>query len=139
MPESLDRTLEDLRREVQKYALMTSQQDLARREPVALTKVRQTQRVNSHLPIGWPVMPKALWRKVICYLQKITRRLLRWYINPIVDQQNAFNSAVADALDEQYRTLASLEARLTRLEQGMDALQRQLERLERALAAYPRK
>lgn len=139
MVETFDRILEDLRREVHKYALMTSQQDLTQREPAVLTRVRQTQRVNSHLPIGWPVMPKALWRKVICYLQKITRRLLRWYINPLVDQQNAFNSAVTDALEEQYHTIVSIEARLTHLEEGIDALQRQLERLEKTLAAQPRK
>jgi O-antigen chain-terminating methyltransferase len=65
----------------------------------ALSQIHRLRWVNSHLPIGWPVMPKGIVPKLIAYAQKITRRLLRWYINPIVDQQNAFNAAVADALE----------------------------------------
>ncbi len=63
-----------------------------------LARVRMYQRVNSHLPIGWPTMPPGLLPKLRAYAQKITRRLLRWYINPLVDQQNLFNGAVAEAL-----------------------------------------
>jgi hypothetical protein len=64
-----------------------------------LDQVNQRRWVNSHLPIGWPVMPRGIIPKLVAYAQKITRRLFRWYINPIVDQQNAFNAAVARALE----------------------------------------
>jgi len=49
-----------------------------------LGNVRSHQIVNSHLPMGWPVMPKGLTPKIIGYAQKISRRLLRWYIKPLV-------------------------------------------------------
>jgi len=39
-----------------------------------LGNVRSHQIVNSHLPIGWPVMPKGLISKIIVYAQKIVRR-----------------------------------------------------------------
>jgi len=63
-----------------------------------LARVRFYQHVNSHLPIGWPDMPPGLLPKLRAYAQKIARRLLRWYINPLVDQQNVFNTAVTEAL-----------------------------------------
>jgi len=43
-------------------------------------------------------MPRGLIPKLVAYAKKITRRLLRWYINPLVDQQNAYNAAVTDVL-----------------------------------------
>jgi hypothetical protein len=54
-------------------------------------------RVNSHWGIAssWPVAGRieVLGKRVI-------RILLRWYVNPIVDQQNDFNAAVVRALYE---------------------------------------
>ncbi len=93
---------------------------------VLLSKVREHQRVNSHLPIGWPVMPRGLIPKLVAYAKKITRRLLRWYINPLVDQQNAYNAAVTEAL-------ATLRARVTQveqLEQKQGEVRLRLQRLE---------
>jgi hypothetical protein len=66
--------------------------------PDPLVRVCMSQHVNSHLPIGWPDMPPGLLPKLRAYTQKIMRRLLRWYINPLVDQQNVFNTAVTEAL-----------------------------------------
>lgn len=67
-------------------------------QPDIMARVRQTRWVNPHLPIGWPVMPKGFFAKLSAYAKKITRRLLRWYINPLVEQQNAFNAAVSEVL-----------------------------------------
>jgi GT2 family glycosyltransferase len=47
--------------------------------------------VNPHVPIAWPDWPPGIWPKVKAALQKITRRLLRWYIDPLVEQQNQIN------------------------------------------------
>ena len=46
----------------------------------------------------WPLIGKTLPQRVIALVNKIVRRYLRWYINPIVEQQNAYNDAVARAL-----------------------------------------
>jgi hypothetical protein len=54
-------------------------------------------RVNSHWGIApsWPVAGR-----VEVLGKRVIRILLRWYMNPIVDQQNDFNAAVVRALYE---------------------------------------
>ncbi|MEN6479250.1 MAG: hypothetical protein ABFD20_06400 [Anaerolineales bacterium] len=85
-----------------------------------LREVRARQWVNPHLPIGWPQMPRGLVPKIVALLQKVCRRLLRWYINPLVAQQNEFNEAVVAALQDAYRyvdrELAAAEGRRQELE-----------------------
>ncbi|MFH1084956.1 MAG: hypothetical protein V1772_04255, partial [Chloroflexota bacterium] len=93
--------------------------------PDPLAPVRQRQWVNPHLPIGWPKMPKGLASKLAAYVQKIVRRLLRWYINPIVEQQNAYNAAVADLLAAQVHQMQRLNeptGAVPRLQQDVAAL-----------------
>lgn len=79
--------------------------------------------VSAHLPITWKVPGVGT---VIAYAKKATRGLLRWYINPIVEQQNRYNSAVARALVE----ITAYQERLTRewqvLEERVLALEAQV-------------
>lgn len=61
--------------------------------------------ISAHRPVTWstPVAGRAL-----AYAKRGTRLLLRWYINPIVEQQNAFNEALVRAvaaLDERQRDI----------------------------------
>ncbi|HEX7101715.1 MAG TPA: hypothetical protein VF201_03635 [Nitrolancea sp.] len=67
--------------------------------------------ISAHLPVSWstPVVGRA-----IALSKRATRVLLRWYINPIVDQQNSFN-------EELVRVIASLEERLHELERELAA------------------
>lgn len=74
----------------------------------ALEEVHSASWVNPHQPIAWPHWPKGLWPKVVAVVQKVIRRLLQWYITPIVEEQNRFNAAVATTLD----VLAQENARL---------------------------
>jgi len=67
--------------------------------PVPLEQAHASMRVNPHLPIAWPTWPKGVWPKIVAVVQKIVRRSLKWYIDPIVEQQNRFNVAVAQTLD----------------------------------------
>src|SRR5690348_16326143 len=46
----------------------------------------------------WPLLGKTVPQRVVALINKLVRRYLRWYINPIVEQQNAYNDAVARAL-----------------------------------------
>ena len=80
--------------------------------PVDLEKVRATKWVNPHLPIAWPTWPPGIWPKLVALAQKVTRRLLRWYINPIVEQQNAFNDAVFNALERIVAQEVAMQQRL---------------------------
>jgi hypothetical protein len=83
----------------------------------ALAQVEATSWVNPHQPIAWPHWPKGLLPKMIALAQKVIRRLMCWYISPIVEEQNQFNAAVAAALivlaEENMRLRADLQALAT--------------------------
>jgi hypothetical protein len=75
--------------------------------------------VNAHLPLTGAGRLGA----AVGLSRKATRFLLRWYINPIVEQQNHFNAALLslDALNrareqELLREIAELRARVAALE-----------------------
>jgi hypothetical protein len=61
--------------------------------------VNDTWFVSAHLPITWDL---PLVGRAGSYIKRTVRVLLRWYINPIVEQQNRFNSSVARAVVEMY-------------------------------------
>lgn len=120
--------LANLQREIRAHRLALGQLG-ALDQPDPLGPIRQTKWVNPHLPIGWPVMPRGIVAKLVAIVKKVVRRLLCWYINPIVDQQNTYNGAVADlletlhkqtqriaVLEEHAQKLATLEARVAPVE-----------------------
>ena len=91
--------------------------------------VNDTWFVSAHLPITWD---RRVIGRVGAYTKRLVRLLLRWYINPIVEQQNRFNSATARAIVEinayqerMTREWQALEERIGRLEEqvgkGRDA------------------
>ena len=63
----------------------------------ALVEAMDAAHISAHLPILWdvPVVGRG-----VALAKRAVRLLLRWYINPIVDQQNDFNAAVVRALNE---------------------------------------
>lgn len=79
------------------------------RSPVA--EAADLARVSAHLPVTWqtPVIGRGL-----ALAKRATRIALRWYVNPIVEQQNAFNDAVV-------RALAELESHQHELEHRIEA------------------
>jgi hypothetical protein len=88
--------------------------------PTFIDQVHATARVNPHWPIAWPDWPPGLRPKIEALLQKVVRRLLRWYINPIVEQQNRYNSALVQAVDEMWWGISYLERRLSEMEDRND-------------------
>jgi hypothetical protein len=89
--------LEQLRQEVRARRMATNQagasaveQDLRR----SLDEIELHRVVSAH----WPLRGHTLPERVLVFVNKLVRRFLRWYINPIVEQQNAYNDAVARAL-----------------------------------------
>jgi hypothetical protein len=65
---------------------------------------RQLHRCAEQLEISrvvsahWPLTHRNLLQRAGNVVNKVVRRLLRWYINPIVEQQNAFNDTTARTL-----------------------------------------
>ncbi len=73
----------------------------------AVDAVSRSWFVSAHNPITWQ---RPVIGRFAALAKRLVRLLLRWYINPIVDQQNNFNAAVARAIVElaaQQRQLAA--------------------------------
>ncbi|MEI7557072.1 hypothetical protein [Candidatus Chlorohelix sp.] len=80
--------------------------------------------VSAHLPITWGVPP--LIGRTLAYSKRITRLLLRWYINPIVEQQNNYNAATTRALLQLNAYLEQLTREGHEMEQRIASLEEQL-------------
>jgi hypothetical protein len=88
--------------------------------------------INPHAPIAWPHWPQGLWPKVKAALQKVTRRLLRWYIDPIVDQQNRVNVDTLQMLSALTQEMLLMRTRWAAREQVLRA---EIESLRQELAS----
>lgn len=88
--------------------------------------VNDTWYTSAHLPITWNLR---IIGRLGAYAKRLTRILLRWYINPIVEQQNRFNSAAARAIT----VMTSYQERMTR---EWFLLEEKIARLERALEEH---
>jgi hypothetical protein len=72
-------------------------------EAAGLSRVSAHWGLASSIPVVGPF---------IVLVQRVIRISLRWYINPIVDQQNAFNEAAVRALYELRAENDALRAQL---------------------------
>jgi SAM-dependent methyltransferase len=116
------RVLAKLKEEVRRGS--TTAPGAPQSQPVGLRRLYATTHVNPHLPIGWPKLPQGILPKIVAIVQKVIRRGLRWYINPIVEQQNAYNVAATAVIESLMLQKVSQEE--------LEALRLRLQRLERA-------
>jgi hypothetical protein len=74
---------------------------------VALSEARRLARISAHWGItpSWPVAGR-----IEVLAKRAMRIAARWYINPIVEQQNEFNLAVLGALYDVEAELGALRA-----------------------------
>ena len=108
--------LADLQQRIQTHAQASGQaSELTKAELHALHEALHELELTRVISAHWPIEGTGLFGRIIAVIQKVTRRLLRWYINPIVEQQNAYNDAVLralrlliDAYQEQSHTHAQL-------------------------------
>jgi hypothetical protein len=79
-----------------------------------LTSLAGRQSVSAHweLPAGTPL------ERAASFTKRVVRQYLRWYINPIVEQQNAANGAMSDALGALVRMDAERRAQVAGLRAG---------------------
>ncbi len=78
----------------------------------AAEQLEITRVVSAH----WPLEGRTLYERAWILVHKVVRRGLRWYINPIVEQQNAFNESAARALRLLIESHTGLRARIADLE-----------------------
>ena len=89
--------LAGLRAEVRARRLAQGQ---AEEGPLERDLRRSLDEIELHRVISahWPLLGKTVPQRVVALVNKLVRRYLRWYINPIVEQQNAANAATTVAL-----------------------------------------
>jgi hypothetical protein len=77
----------------------------------AVAEVEALRAVSAHWPLTWRT-PR---ERAAVFVQRVIRRALRWYIAPIVEQQNAYNNAVARALTLLLQSHEQLAAQVQQL------------------------
>ncbi|GJM43120.1 MAG: hypothetical protein DHS20C20_34020 [Ardenticatenaceae bacterium] len=100
-------TIEQTRQQILAQQATLFANDPAKRP--SIYKMEQTAWVNSHQPIAWPDWPPGAMPKIKAAVQKVTRRVLQWYIDPIVQQQNQFNHATLQAISALAQEVATLQ------------------------------
>ena len=76
-----------------------------------------TRVVSAH----WPLEGRGLYQRGLFLVHKLVRRYLRWYVNPIVEQQNAFNEAAARSLRLLIEANGELRAQIAELRRAAEA------------------
>jgi hypothetical protein len=97
----------------------------------AAEQLEITRVVSAH----WPLEGRSLYERGWATVNKVVRRALKWYIPPIVEQQNAFNDAATRSLRllieahaELRDQLAELRRQLEQAQEGRGAGERSPER-----------
>jgi hypothetical protein len=112
---NVDHLLETIRAEVkaQRAAQAPTAADdaLGRDLRRAAEELEYTRVVSAH----WPLEGRSLAERGWAFVNKVVRRYLRWYINPIVEQQNAYNDASARTMRLLIEANAELRAEVAAL------------------------
>jgi hypothetical protein len=93
-----------------RHGVADSTEDTGSHRP-RIDDVSRLATVTAHWGISSAV---PLFGPFIVYWRRVVRILLRWYINPIVEQQNRFNQAVVRALFDLQLENDELRAELAR-------------------------
>jgi hypothetical protein len=112
--DAIETTLRELRSAVRKEAgYLTEDQVPSGPELSPVRDAADLASVSAHLPLQstLPVVGP-----LVVFVQRVIRIGLRWYINPVVEQQNAFNDSVVRALTE-------LEMRQNELNRRLDSIE----------------
>jgi GT2 family glycosyltransferase len=88
-------------------------------DAVLLSMQTAELRVNPHIPIAWPAWPPGIWPKLQAVIQKVTRRLLRWYINPLVAQQNDINASLLQSMQMLSQEILLLRMQIVAQDQAL--------------------
>ena len=80
----------------------------------AIAEVEALRAVSAHWPLTWRT-PR---ERVQVFVQRLIRRGLKWYLAPIVEQQNAYNNAVARMLQLLLESYQQLSAEVAQLQAG---------------------
>ncbi len=77
----------------------------------SIAEVEALRAVSAH----WPIQGHTPRERGVAFVQRVVRRALQWYITPIVQQQNSFNAAAAQAIQLLLESQLELARELARL------------------------
>jgi hypothetical protein len=83
----------------------------------AVAEVEALRAVSAH----WPIQGRTPRDRAAAFVQRLIRRGLQWYIQPIVQQQNSYNAAVAHALQLLLEAQLELAREIVRLRAATSA------------------
>ncbi len=78
----------------------------------SVAEVEALRAVSVHWPLTWHT-PR---QRIEVFVQRLVRRALRFYLEPIVQQQNSYNAAVARAVSLLYQAQQALANEVARLQ-----------------------
>ena len=111
--DEIDRTLAELRAAVRNEAGYLTEDEVPTGPQMSSVRdAADLASVSAHLPLQ-STLPYV--GGLVVFVQRVIRLGLRWYINPVVEQQNAFNDSVVRALTELEMRQNALNRRLDRL------------------------
>jgi len=117
-PEAIESQVDRVRRAVlDRHGLNMGDEVPHRLPSSAVEDARQLATVNAHWGIA---SPTPVIGSALVLVRRSMRILLRWYINPIVEQQNRFNHAAVRALFELRSENENLRAELSRRDDRSD-------------------
>ena len=84
---------------------------LRREAPGSLGGARQARELAERY---WPVTAEQPLRRsgLAAFVQRALRKLMRWYVEPLAQDQRVFNRAALELIDELQRRVDELERRL---------------------------
>ncbi len=121
-PPDVAAILTQLREEVRRRRQVLSESEtyaahaaLERQLQRCVEQLELTRVVSAH----WPLGGRSFFERIMALVNRLVRRYLRWYINPIVDQQNEFNDVAARTLRLLIESHTDLREQLAVLEQNV--------------------
>lgn len=102
--------------------VLAQQAEIFANEPGKRPSIREMQQtvwINSRQPLGWPNWPPGIPAKIKTIIQKLIRRTLQWYIDPLIEQQNKFNQATLQAVQTLAQEVALLQTQQTIVEDDL--------------------
>ncbi len=85
-------------------------------DTIALTESVAEVEALRAVSIHWPLMWHTPRQRFEVFVKRLVRRALRFYLEPIVQQQNTYNAAVARAVSLLYQAQQALANEVARLQ-----------------------
>lgn len=138
MPDKL--TVEEVMKKIKDYV---KGEDISQTENLKeldcinqFTSSKEKVNINTYVRSDLPVISERKFvGRFIVFFKKFLRKILRWYINPIVEQQNKFNETVTLTINDLNNVLDTLIGKLIEAENEKKSIYIEIERLKQMISS----